>query len=240
MVKGKRSAVFSAYLYPFTFTLSLNKGAKMNYFDLINKCLVELNYKQCNAFTDLVTSDHEKIKNVLNIINAEVCGFDNWNFLLRRFQIELPKNSGEILNTVSGRIHSIYIDNIKYEFFNDFEKFLLNKQPSNSYTVFNDKILLPLFEQNKTIDVIYYTNNFAQDTDGQDISSMTTESDVSAIPIPFVEPLLVYGTCMRFKGNTEYSKFSYWYSMYKDALANMRAKISANALGTPEIKISRQ
>lgn len=212
----------------------------MNYFELINKCLVELNYKQCNAFTDLVKNDHEKIKNILNIINAEVCGFDNWNFLLRKLQVDLPKNTGEIINTIPGRIHALYIDNIKYEFFSDFEKFLLNKQPSNTYTVFNDKILLPIFTENKTIEVVYYTNNFAQDADCIDKSSMLDKDDVSVIPIPFVEPILVYGTCMRFKGNADYSKFSYWYGMYKDSLANMRSKIGTSALDTPVINISRQ
>ncbi|MFA7659395.1 MAG: hypothetical protein WCY19_08170 [Candidatus Gastranaerophilaceae bacterium] len=212
----------------------------MNYFNLINKCLVELNYKQCSNFTDLTKNDHEKIKNILNIINAEVCGFDNWNFLLRKIQIELPKNTGEILNTISGRIHSIYVDNTKYEYYSDFEKFLLNKQPSNTYTAFNDKILLPIFNQDKTVEVIYYTNNFAQDADCRDIPLMSAENDSSIIPTPFVEPILVYGTCMRLKGNTEYSKFSYWYGMYKESLANMRSKIGASAFDTPEIKIRRQ
>lgn len=212
----------------------------MNYFELINKCLVELNYKKCLKFSDLVNNDHEKIKNILNIINAEVCGFDNWNFLLRKAQIDLPKNTGEVLNTIQGRIHSLYIDNIKYEFYGDFEKFLLNKQPSNVYTTFNDKILLPLFSQDKTVEVIYYTNNFAQDSEGMDISAMCAENSVSVIPMPFVEPILVYGTCMRLKGNTEYSKFSYWYGMYKESLATMRSKIGKNALETPQIRLKRQ
>jgi len=211
----------------------------MNYFDLINKCLVELNYKKCGSFVDLIKNDHEKIKNILNIINAEVCSFDNWNFLLRKMQINLAKHTGEILNTVPGRIHSVYIDGIKHEYFADFEKFLLNRQPSNSYTVFNDKFLFPLFDTDKTIEIIYYTNNFAQDGQAQDIASMHSADDISVIPTPFLEPILVYGTCMRLKGNTEYSKFSYWYGMYKDSLANMRSKIGANALETPSIKISR-
>lgn len=211
----------------------------MNYFELINKCLVELNYKQCSSFGDLVTNDHEKIKNILNIINAEVCGFDNWNFLLRKEEMDLPKNTGELLNTVQGRIHSLYIDNKKYEYFNDFEKFLLNTQPPYSYTAFNDKILLPLFDQDKIVDVVYYTNNFAQDTNGEDITSMSSQDDTSVIPVPFVEPLLVYGTCMRFKGNAQYSKFSYWYGMYKESLANLKSKIGINALEAPQIKLSR-
>lgn len=212
----------------------------MNYFELINKCLVELNYRQVGNFTDLVKSDHEKIKNILNIINNEVCGFDNWNFLLRKTSVYLPKNTGEIVNFIAGRIHSVYIDEKKYEFFADFEKYIMNKQPSNTYTVFNDKILLPIFDTDKNIEIIYYTNNFAQNKEGVDVSSMIATDDVSVIPFPFVEPILVYGTCMRFKGNTEYSKFNYWYGMYKESLANMRAKIGANALETPEIKIKRQ
>lgn len=212
----------------------------MNYFDFINKCLVELNYKTCDEFTDLVKNDHIKIKSILNIINSEVCGYDNWNFLLRKLQIDLPKNTNEILNTVSGRIHSLYIDNTKYEFCNDFEKFLLNKQPANTFTVFNDKILLPNFDQNKSIEIIYYTNNFAQNADGQDIPAMNLKDDVSVIPYPFVEPILVYGTCMRLKGNTEYSKFSYWFGMYKDSLANMRAKIGTSALESPGIILKRR
>lgn len=212
----------------------------MNYFDLINKCLIELNYKKCTAFSDLTKNDHEKLKNILNIINAEVCGFDNWNFLLRKLQITLPANTGEILNTIPGRVHSLYIDNIKYEYYSDFEKFLLNKQPSNTYTSFNDKILLPLFNTNKIIEIVYYSNHFAQDAEGEDILSMEKEDDISIIPAPFVEPILVYGTCMRLKGNTEYSKFSYWYGMYKESLANMRSKIGTSALETPQIRISRQ
>lgn len=211
----------------------------MNYFDLINKCLVELNYKKCRSFVELTKNDHEKIKNILNIINAEVCGFDNWSFLLRRVEIVLPKNTGEIVNTIPGRIHSLFVDGVKYDYYSDFEKFLLNKQPSNTFTSFNDKLLVPIFDQDKTIEVVYYTNNFAQDAEGLDIAEMTAETDVSVVPMPFVEPVLVYGTCMRLKANPEYGKFNYWFGMYKEAMANLRSKIGTNALETPQIRLFR-
>lgn len=55
----------------------------MNYLELINKCLVELSYKQVNAFSELTKNDHKKIKNIINIINTEICRMDKWNFLLR-------------------------------------------------------------------------------------------------------------------------------------------------------------
>lgn|SRR5574344_687608 len=212
----------------------------MNFFELINKCLVELNYKQCDNFSDLVKNDHKKIKNILNIINAEVCNFDNWNFLLRKISVEMPKQTGEIYNSIEGRIHSVYINNEKYNFFEDFEKFFMNKQPVKSYSVFNDKILLPMFDSDKTVDIIYYTNHFAQNEDCEDISTMQDETDFTIIPFPYAEPLLIYGTCMRLKANTQYSKFSYWYGMYKEALANLRSKVGINALATPAIKLQRR
>jgi len=211
----------------------------MNYFDLINKCLVELNYKKCRTFVELTKNDHEKIKNILNIINAEVCSFDNWSFLLRKVQITLPKNTGEILNTVKGRIHSIYIDGVKYNYYSDFEKFLLNNQPSNTYSSFNDTLLVPLFNQDKIIEVIYYTNQFAQNASGEDVAQMDLETDIPVIPVPFVEQILVYGTCMRLKANPEHSKFSYWFGMYKEAIATLRSKIGTSALETPQIKLFR-
>lgn len=212
----------------------------MNYFELINKCLIELNYQKCATFADFVKNDHERIKNILNILNAEVCGFDNWNFLLRKAQIQLPRHTGEFINTIPGKIHALYIDNIKYEFYGDFEKFLLNKQPSNCYTAFNDKILLPLFDSDKTVEVIYYTNQFAQNEDGIDIPKMSLEGDSTIMPSQFAEPILVYGTCMRLKANPEHTKFSYWFGMYKDALATMRSKLGASAFETPEIKLYRR
>lgn len=212
----------------------------MNYFELINKCLVELNYKKVGTFSELNKNDHEKIKNILNIINAEVCGFDNWSFLLRKTAVSLPPNTGEIINTIPGRINSIFIENTKYDYCKDFEKFMLNKQPSNTFSSFNNKLLFPLFNQEKTVEIIYYTNLYAQNSEGISVAQMSLQEDSSVIPNPYAEPLLIYGACMRVKGNPEHKKFNYWYGMYKDALANMRSKIGTNALETPEIKISRQ
>ena len=73
----------------------------MNYLEIINKCLMELNYKKVRTFDELIKNDHTKIKNILNIINSEICTFDNWNFLLRKKILKLPKGATEILNTVN-------------------------------------------------------------------------------------------------------------------------------------------
>ena len=212
----------------------------MNYLELINKCLVELNSKQVSAFSELTKNDHKKLKNILNIINSEICGFDRWNFLLRKMQLDLPKNTCEIENSIEGRIEALMIDGVKFDYYEDFETFFVNSQPQNTYSLFNDKILLPIFDKNKNIEILYYTKNCAKNSDGAEKLVMEDADDISLIPEPFAEPLLVYGSCMRLKGNPQHVRFNYWYSMYKDALANMRSRISASMDDAPSVKMHRR
>ncbi len=212
----------------------------MNYLELINKCLVELNYKQVAAFSELTKNDHKKIKNILNVLNTEICSSDRWNFLQRRTEIVLPKNTGEIENTIDGRIETIIIDGQRFEYYDDFEKFFTDTQPQNTYSLFNDKILLPIYNKDKTVEILYYTKNCAKDYQGKEKFALEESQDISLIPDTFAEPVLVYGTCMRLKGNPQHVRFSYWLSMYKDALANMRSRVSASMDSTPSVKMFRR
>lgn len=212
----------------------------MNYLEIINKCLVELNYKKVTKFEELVKNDHQKIKNILNIINAEICTFDNWNFLLRKKTLVLPANTTEIINTVNGKIHTLSIDGKKLNYTSDFEGLLLSNNNSPSiYGVLNDVLILPKYNKSKNIEVIYYTNNFVKDTEGNEKARLENATDESLIPQPFVEPLLIYGTCMKIKANPQYSKFSYWMSMYKENLATMRSKLCTDVQQSPCIVIKR-
>ena len=212
----------------------------MNYLELINKCLVELNYKQVNAFSELTKNDHKKLKNILNIVNTDVCGFDRWNFLIRKQTITLPVQTGEIDNTVEGRIEAVIADGVKFDYYQDFETFFVNAQPQNTYSLFNDKILFPVFNKDKTIEILYYTKNCAVNSQGLEKLQMEEEEDSSLIPAPYVEPILVYGACMKLKGNPEHVRFSYWYSMYKEALANLRSRVSPSIDDTPSVRLFRR
>lgn len=211
----------------------------MKYLDLINKCLIELNYKKVKSFDELIKNDHLKIKNILNIVNAEVCTFDDWNFLLKQETLDLPAKTGELKNTINGRIKTLSIDNSKYEFTNDFEAFLFSSKKDRKYSVLGDMLYLPVFEEDKKIKIIYSSNDFAKSEDGLTKSQMEFADDESLIPDVFVEPLLVYGTCMRMKANLEYPKFNYWLAMYNKALANMRSKLAVSADETPSIVVRR-
>lgn len=212
----------------------------MNYFELINKCLVELNYKQVNAFSELTKNEHKKLKNIINVLNTEICNSDRWNFLQRKKQLVLPKDTCEIENTIDGRIETLIIDGVKFDYCENFEEFFVNSQPQNTYSLYNDKILLPMFNKEKNVEILYYTKNCAKTVDNVGKFVLENADDISLIPEPFVEPLLVYGACLRLKGNPQHVRFSYWMSMYKDALANLRSRICPSIDETPSVRMYRK
>lgn len=211
----------------------------MNYFEILNKCLVELNYKQVNSFSELTKNEHEKLKNIVNVINKEICLSEKWNFLLRTTTLSLPKNTGQIKNTVQGKIATVMIDGKIFKYYDNFEKFFTNSQPQGTYTSFNDMLLFPIFNKNKEIEIIYYTSNSAKSKENIEKNELESESDETLIPSAFAEPLLVYGACMRLKGNPQHVRFNYWYGMYKDALSNMKAKLAVDANTAPVVNLFR-
>ncbi len=194
----------------------------MNYLDLINKCLVELNYKQVSAFSELTKNDHKKIQNILNVLSAEICTGDKWEFLLRQDVVNVTANTTKI-PAPNGAI----------------EKILVNGKPIKA-EILNGELIIPAFDTDKEISITYYTRNIAVDKDGEEKAVLETADDTTLIPMPFAQPLLVYGTCMRLKGNPQHIRFNYWYSMYKEALANLRSKGSADANAAPSVKLFRQ
>ena len=217
-----------------------HKGETMKYLELINRCLLELNYKKVNAFSELVKNDHKRIMNILNIINKEICNAEGWNFLLRRTKIQLPAHTTEVENSVNGRIKYLFIDGKRYDFTEDFEPFLTKSAKSATYSSFSNKLLFPEFDKDVTVDIIYYTRFCASDVNNNEKFELEDATDSSLIPEPFAEQLLVYGTCLRLKGNPQYYRFSYWMSMYKEALANLRSKTAASTDNAPVISLFRQ
>ena len=100
----------------------------------------------------------------------------------------------------------------------------------NVYSFKNNKIIFAkTFPETKTVKVIYYTYNNVKASGGSEKVKFSLATDETLLPDPFAEPILVYGTCMRLKGNPQHIRFNYWLSMYKDALANMVSKYSLDA-----------
>lgn len=213
----------------------------MKFLELINKCLIELNYKKVNAFAELTKNEHKKIMNILNVINAEVCTYAKWNFLIRKAILTLNAGSAEIDNCINGRISQLMVDGKSFDFYEHSGDILTGKVKNKDlYSVYDKKILFAkVFDEDKKVEVIYYTFNNSVDYTGMEKMSLDKDSDESLIPMPFLEPILVYGTCMRLKGNPQHIRFNYWVTMYKDALSNMVSKCSLDANFSPCVRLSR-
>lgn len=212
----------------------------MNYLEIINKCLYEMNYKQVNDIAELTKTEHKRLLSAVNLVNKEICNIENWNFLLKRCQVTLPAGTSEIELPVDGKILHIFIDGKEYYFDENLKPFLTqNNSDLCKYSILNNKLLFNKFKENKTLDIVYYTNNCVVDEDKKEKENFEYGSDKSLIPMPFAEQVLVYGACLRVKGNPQYFKFSYWLSMYKEALLNLKSKVSVSAKNTPEISLYR-
>ena len=212
----------------------------MNFLNIINKCLLELNYRQINAFSELVKNDHKRIKTIINIVNQEICSANNWNFLLRKTDVTIPANTVEIDNSINGRILYLLVDGEKYRYIDDIELFLTGKANENLYSACADKLLFSKVSNQRNAQVVYYTKNCVKDAQGNEKTEMTEPTDFSIIPAPFDEQLLTYGTCLRLKANPSYIRFSYWMSMYKEALANLKSTSSLNSEDAPAVRLFRQ
>ena len=212
----------------------------MNFLNIINKCLLELNYRQVNAFSELVKNDHKRIKTIINIVNQEICSANNWNFLLRKSDITIPANTVEIDNSINGRILYLLVDGEKYRYIDDVELFLTENASGSVYSSYADKLLFSKAVKPRNAQVVYYTKNCAKDAQGNEKTEMIEPTDSSIIPSPFDEQLLTYGTCLRLKANPSYIRFSYWMSMYKEALANLKSTSSINSKDAPAVRLFRQ
>lgn len=211
----------------------------MNFLELINKCLLELNYRPVNSFSELVKNDHKKIITNLNVVNKEICAIEGWNFLIRHQRITIPANVKSIQNPINGRILYFLVEGKVYTYVSDFGLFLKGKAPEKSYSVCDDKILLPKFKDAKSAEIFYYTKNSVISANGTEKMELTDEEDESLIPMPFAQQLLVYGACLRLKANPSYIRFSYWLSMYKEALLNLKSKSSVYAKDAPSVRLFR-
>lgn len=214
----------------------------MNFLDIINKCLVELNYKPVNSFAELTKNEHKKIKNIINLLNNEICLYAKWNFLIRKTVKILHAGTSEIQNDIKGRISQLLIDGENYLPCENTGALLAGKfKGQKVFAFFDNKIKFPVtFDLDKEVEIIYYSLNNAKSSDNVEKDTLENAQDESLIPSPFVEPVLVFGTCMRLKGNPQHIRFNYWLSMYRDALANMVAKCSLDAGFEPSVKMWRK
>jgi len=216
----------------------------MNYFEIVNKVLLELNYRPLEDFGRIYKSEHKKILDAINRVNREVLGAFNWPFLERQELLNIPAGQNHCELPFCGDIKAVYDGKKRLKYTLDALKHIDNADLEDSYALIpacGDKkaqLILPKANQDKDYTVIYYSNDAAVDENGAFKAELTGKNDISIIPMPYAEQLLVYGTCLKIKANPSYPKFGFWNTLYIQALANLRQKSPQTKECEPFISIA--
>lgn len=220
----------------------------MNYFEIINKVLLELNYRPLEDFGRIYKNEHQKILDAINRVNKDVLASYDWPFLERKGNITVSKGQNSCIVPFKGHIKAVYDGSEKLEFApNPFPAGVLGQGAcacGGFYSLETAQdgqktcLIVPKSNQDKVYTVIYYSKNYVMDENGTFKVDFTGKNDVSTIPMPYAEQLLVYGTCLKVKANPAYPKFGFWNTLYIQALANLRQKSPQTKEGGPFISIN--
>jgi len=210
----------------------------MNYFEIFNKVMLELNYRPVVLFENIFKTEHLRILENINRVNVDVCTAFNWSFLEKKTLIKLDADTSEAGQGITGQITKVYDGKNRLTFIPDHESFYHGSPPQNSYGYFNDKILFGKAAHPRELTVYYNSSQLALDAGGSAKDSMDEKEDRSIIPMPYAEQILVYGTCMKTKANPAYPKFGFWNTLYTMSLVNLRAKCSPTSEDAPTIVLN--
>lgn len=211
----------------------------MNYFEIINKCLIELNYREVISWDALTLNDHKRLKEAIRRVNLQVCASDDWPFLERMAEMRLLKGQNVFYNCITGKINHFLVNDAEYTYSPNYKAFLTGDGLASKYTTYGEYIYIPAHSDSVMCKILYNSDYSAVDENSEEKKYLENETDESLIPEAFQESILVYGSCLRLKGTPEHSKFKYWYSMFNDALTTMRARCAPSKTQFAKISILR-
>ncbi len=209
----------------------------MNYFEIFNKVLLELNYRAVQSFEAIYKSEHNKILEAINRTNNDVLASYEWPFLERAAILDVIEGENIYQLPFKGNIKSVFHKGERVLYTPRGEDLMFGRLFGNYYSVINDRIIFEKPRCDKIYSIIYYTTNYAFGEDGEFKPSLDKASDTSIIPMPYAEHILVYGSCLKVKANPSYPKFGFWNTMYIQALANLRQKSPRSVESEPFISL---
>lgn len=209
----------------------------MNYFEIFNKVLLELNYRPVQSFDGIYKSEHKKILDAINRVNNEVLASYDWDFLDKQMFLDVEEGKNVYELGFNGNIKAVYKYNERVSYTPNSEELELGSILGNFYAVARRSIIIPKPHKNEVYKIIYQGENFAMGADGEFKKKLTEKDDVSILPMPFAEHILVYGTCLKTKANPSYPKFGFWNTMYIQALANLLQKSPQTSESEPFISL---
>lgn len=211
----------------------------MNYLELTNLTLQELNYKTVSDFSELVKPDHKKILETVSRINENLTNTCDWSFLMREIDIDVPANATAVPIPIGLKIKAAYLDGSPLEYSNECHRFLDKKGYYGGFSTFNCQVLIMPREKATKLKLFYKTKNSAKTADGKEIPRLTNGSDTTLIPDQHARNVVVFGACMQFKSNPEHPKYKHWLRLFTDGYSQMRADSEFIVESPPKIKLPR-
>ncbi len=210
---------------------------KPTYYEIFTKILNELSWREVSDFDEITKSEHKRVLNLINMTNSEVLSSYIWDFQIEKTEVILDAEESTIFENFGGKIISIWEGTKKYKYIHP--SLLSNDKNycTDCYSNIGDLIITIPCNYERKISVIYVSDLYAQDENGTKKIKMENKNDTSIIPIPHIEPILVYGTLIKTKANPSFAKFGYWRTLYYEALVNLRTSSMKSAEGTPRITL---
>lgn len=200
----------------------------MNFFEIINKALIELNYSPVASFNDLTTLEHKRLMDIINRLNKDICNLNN-NFSFRQMIKKLKLNSNKVEYKIpfSGKISKVIGQNVIYEYEPDYTKFYYGNNSANAYGIYGEKLLFSPIEEE--VKIFYSTDEFVKTRNDDLKVDFEEATDMSIIPDNFIERLFINGAAYNFKQNTAHPKYNHWKSEYDKAVSALLAYCTKNA-----------
>ena len=208
---------------------------KPTYFEIFTKVLNELNWREVSGFNEIEKTEHKRVLNLINVTNAEVLSSYIWDFQIEKAEITLGKDETTILSDFGGKIISIWEGSKKYKYIHPTMLTPVSDRRCDVYSNIGSLIITTPSAHKRNLSVIFASDMYAQDKDGVKKAKMENADDTSIIPMPYLEPILVYGTLIRTKANPSFAKFGYWRTLYYNAVGNLRTSGAKSNEDSPRL-----
>ncbi len=194
----------------------------MNYFELFNKVMLELNLTPLSNFENALKSEHLRILENLRRANVEILTKYDWDFMKNQATHELESGENIVAVRHLGTVTRLLCNSCEMRFaplrgvFTDAEGL-----SGGEYSIWKDYIILPKSDQKRTVYLEYTSYRFAVDADGSLKANFEAAEDKSILPEPFGDDILVYGATILTKANPKFEKFAFWQKCYNDAVLRL-------------------
>lgn len=199
-----------------------------NFLDLCNDILGEMYWEKVTDFSELTTTEGERVKTKLNQILQEIVISQEQAWTFRERSEDLMCVEGvACYDNVDGYI--VDITPYKYPapltYVEDFKYMPLNaKGRPVRYWIWDNQIrLFPIPQKNDdgfTFRIRYYTNNICYDDMGNEKPLMTEPTDEPIIPDQYRD-ILVYGVCKDLRASLNDPKSMFFEQRYRDLYKRM-------------------